>query len=481
MNFATIFKILALIAFVITISFFICYICDVYVFNNITTTTAWQDAIKITSVITALCAILAYNGSKDIFRREAFASVGLGWLFASLLGCLPYLLIVKLNFYSAFFESASGITTTGMSLFNNPEQLSPGILLWRSLSQWIGGLGVATLFIALTNPVNASSKKMFSNESSGNIAEFDSVKMKHNAFALFKIYILLTISCLTLLKTAGMSWFDALCHTLTTVSTGGFCTHHDGIQHFNSQPIQIIILIFMLLSGINFTVFLLIKSKSWSKIKENEELNMFLLLLSITSIVLFSIRYLAAFSYNNSFLTILYQTVSTITSTGLSLSQDMYSNMTCYIIVMLMMTCGGCSGSTSGGLKIARVVIIFKSLNLHLIRIFRPKVIRKLSFNGRLITDQEQESINSFVVLSFCFMILFLLIFVMFEDKLSFSTSTFTVISILSNTGIVPLDLDVSHLHNYTKLIASFMMIFGRIEFYSLLLLFIPAFWKRYN
>lgn len=481
MNFRAILRVLTWVTLSVTLSFLVCGTCDVFVFKNTETSQGWQQCLKISGLTTILFFLTSLKSSAEIFRREALASVGLGWILACLLGSLPYMLITQSSLTSSIFESTSGITTTGISVFKNPEDLTQGILLWRAISQWIGGLGIATLFIAMTNSIHSSSKKLFTNESSGNISNYDSVKTQKTAFDIFKIYLFLTFLCFLSLKCCKMSFFDSICYTFSTVSTGGFSTHTGSISFFNSRKVEIVLMIFMCLSGIDFSIFLNLKQKIFSKIKENEELKAYIVFIIVASIICSIILRQTQKSWDCCLFESFFQNISGLTSTGFSTSDFSLWPIACSIILMVLMACGGCTGSTSGGLKIARIIIVFKSMKSSLVHIFRPKFIKEIFLNGRPIDAFEKESTNNFCVLYLFSAIIFLMIFVLLEPRMEFSSSIFTVISLFSNAGMIPSDISVNDLHDHTKLISSLMMILGRIEFYAILLLFIPSFWKKYQ
>ncbi|MDR1366594.1 MAG: TrkH family potassium uptake protein [Puniceicoccales bacterium] len=510
MNFQAIFRILSFIILTLAFAFTVCGTVDIFIFDNKTNREPWLHCIEIALFIAALFFLFSIRRKLEIFRREVLAIVGLGWIALSVVGTLPYLLIAHIPFFDALFESTSGITTTGMTLFSTPENLGPGILLWRALSQWIGGLGIAVFFVIMTASMEMAAKQVFSNESSCNIADFDSGKFKNNALSLFRVYFLLTLGCFLVLLAMGMSPFDAVCHTLTTVSTGGFSTHHESIAHFHSPKIMVAIIFFMTLSGTNFVIlsdlihrfFKKIREndknfihyffasiidlicKFYKKILENEEMRIYYALLLLNGLFVVLLLHCEG-NYTSFFETCLegfFHTISAITSCGFTACDFSHWLPSIHIILLILMVCGGCVGSTAGGIKIARIAIAVKAVFNGLIGIFRPRMIRNVSFNGKNIELTEKENVFNLCIL-YCFLfLLFLFIFTLMERRLDFLSAVSTVTALFSNSGMPILQAPIHPVEfsATAKVVASLIMILGRVEFYSILLLFVPAFWQRY-
>jgi trk system potassium uptake protein TrkH len=510
MNFQAIFRILSFIILALALAFTVCGMADVFIFENKINQKPWLYCIEITLFVAALFSFFSIRRKLEIFRREVLAIVGLGWIALSVVGTLPYVLIAHTPFFDALFESTSGITTTGVTLFSTPENLGSGILLWRALSQWIGGLGIAVFFVIMTTSMEMAAKRVFSNESSCNIADFNSGKFKNNALSLFRVYLLLTLGCFLLLLAVGMSPFDAVCHTLTTVSTGGFSTHHESIAYFHSSKIMAVIMFFMVLSGTNFIIlsdliyqfFNKIRKndrgfvcyfftpvidlicKFYRKILENEEMRIYYVFLLLNSLIVVFLLY-GEGNYTSFFETCLegfFHTISAITSCGFTTCDFSHWLPSVHIILFILMGCGGCIGSTAGGIKIARIAIVVKTVFNGLIGIFRPRMIRNVFFNGKNIELAEKENVFNFCIL-YCFLFLFFLfIFTLVECRLDFFSAVSAVTALFSNSGMPILQTPI-HFAEFSvtaKVVASLIMILGRVEFYAVLLLFIPAFWQRY-
>ncbi|MDR1906734.1 MAG: hypothetical protein LBQ03_00735 [Puniceicoccales bacterium] len=510
MNFQAIFHILSFIILALALAFTLCGGIDIFIFANKGNREPWLHCIEIALLIAALFFLLSIHRKLKIFRREALAIVGLGWIALSVVGTLPYLLIARTSFFDALFESTSGMTTTGMSLFSAPENLGPGILLWRALSQWIGGLGIAVFFAIMTASMETAARQVFSNESSCNIADFDSGKFKNNALSLFWVYLLLTSGCFLVLVGVGMSPFDAICHTLTTVSTGGFSTHHESIAYFHSPKIMAAITFFMILSGTNFVILsdlvrrFLKKIREnnekfirnsfastmdlicnfYKKIRENEEMRIYYMLLFLSGLVAGWLLYFEGnyCSFSEACWNGFFHTTSAMTSCGFTACNFSHWLPAIHIILLILMVSGGCMGSTAGGIKIARIAIAIKEIFNGLIGIFRPRMILNVSFNGKIIEPVEKENVFNLCIL-YCFLFLFFLsIFTLLERHLDFLSAVSTAIALFSNSGMPILSnpTNLADLSSAAKVIASLIMILGRVEFYSVLLLFVPAFWQRY-
>jgi trk system potassium uptake protein TrkH len=510
MNFRAIFRILSLIILTLTLAFAVCGTVDVFIFANGENADSWLRCIEIAALIAALFSLLSLRRKREIFRREALAIVGLGWIALSVVGTLPYLLIARIPFPDALFESTSGITTTGMTLFAAPENLGSGMLLWRALSQWIGGLGIAVFFAMMTVSMETAAKQVFSNESSCNIADFNSGKFKNNALFLFGVYLLLTLGCFSVLLAVGMSPLDAICHTLTTVSTGGFSTHGEGIAHFHSHKIMAAIAFFMVLSGTNFVILSDLVRQFFGKIRgnnkkiiyhfplsighlignfckkilENEEMRIYYMLLLLSGLFVGWLLYFEGnyCSFSEACWAGFFHTTSAITSCGFTACNFAHWLPSIHIILLMLMGCGGCIGSTAGGIKIARIAIAIKLIFNGLIGIFRPRMIRNVSFNGKIIEPTEKENVSNLCIL-YCFLFLFfLLIFALAERHLDFLSAVSTATALFSNSGmpILSTPINFANLNDSAKMIAPLIMILGRVEFYSILLLFIPTFWQRY-
>ncbi|MDR2806860.1 MAG: TrkH family potassium uptake protein [Puniceicoccales bacterium] len=485
MNFLAILRMISFILFVVSGAFFFCGICDAFFFGNRCNGEMWMRCTEIAVLVTILFWGLSIRSEVKIFRREALATVGLGWIAVSIMGALPYVYICHVSFFDALFESTSGITTTGMSLFPEPEKLGQGILLWRALSQWIGGLGIAVFFMAMTTSMGTTAKQIFSNESYSNRPDLGSGKLKNNIFALFKIYSVLTLSCILVLLIFRMSLFDAVCHALATVSTGGFSTHSDGIAHFHSIPIELAITFFMVLSGTNFAIFIHLTNQFYRKIYENEEVRIYYILLVVGSLITAVMLYGATdhLSFLEALGKGLFHVTSAITSCGLTTCNFSDWIPSTHIILLLLMLCGGCTGSTAGGIKIYRVIIAIKEVFNGLINTFRPRIVRNVYFSAKIIEPAERESVMGFIVLFLLLFLSFLCAFVLIERQWDFTSVVSTVTALFSNSGmpILSPQANLADLSAVTKVIASLIMILGRVELYSVLLLFMPMFWKRYS
>ncbi|UPA28601.1 MAG: hypothetical protein LW808_000840 [Verrucomicrobiota bacterium] len=480
MNYPAIVRTLAYIALVLSVSFAICAGCDVYFFGNINGKD-WLPAIEITAIVFVIFFIFSIHRKPELFRRESIAIVGLSWLFACALGMLPYLFVAKLSFCDAFWEATSGITTTGMTVFSHPETIGRGILLWRALSTAIGGLGFAVFFIVFTPSVGTTAKQIFAQESSYDVADFDAGKMQSNVRPLLYVYLTLTLACFALFLIFGMSFYDALCYALSTVATGGFSTHTEGFQAFQSPFLPWIAAFFMILGGLNFFCFIALARHRYDKIRENSEIKIYCLLVLLSGLFVY-----VAQRVNGSPLSLqegYFHAISTLSTCGATLSDTaIIWTPVNQMLLILLMSFGGCVGSTAGGLKVARIGIFFKALTHTLLCSFRPQRVQNIYFNHRRIDNNDLSSTLRFCIFAFFFTILSALVLLVLEPKLDFANGIATAVALVSNSGVIATSSppDFRLFSDLTKIVAALMMILGRIEFYALIVLLAPQFWKKY-
>lgn len=421
---------------------------------------------------------------KKISAREGFIIVGLSWLVMSGFGCLPFIISKEIpNFFDAFFEITSGFTTTGASVVSDVEALSHSIMFWRSFSHWIGGMGILVFILALIpESTEGSSMHILRAESPGPQVGKLVSKMKVTSRILYLIYLFLTIVEMLLLwlgPDKQMDFFHSLIYSLGTAGTGGFAINQYSLEYFSHYS-QYVIAIFMIIFAINFTIYYLLLVRNWKEAISNEEVKVFLLIV-ITSTVLISINIYQV--YNNvsdSFRLALFQVASIISTTGYSTANFDTWPETSKIILVCLTVFGACAGSTAGGIKISRVIILFKSSLRKIKAMINPRKVECVKVNGKPIDDDTIEGVQSFTVIYLILLITCALIISL--DGFDLTTNITASLTCISNVGpglnMVGPYGSFSHFSNLSKLVLSFEMIAGRLEIFPILILFYPKTWR---
>ncbi len=425
----------------------------------------------------------------EIGKREGYLIVTLSWFIMGIAASLPYLFSGTIHtFTSAFFESVSGLTTTGASVFKDIEILPHGILFWRSLTQWIGGMGIIVLTVAVIPLLGVGGMQLFGAESPGPTKDKVHPKIKETAKRLWLIYFGLTVLLyLILWLYSGMTSFDAINHAMTTMSTGGFSTKNASIAHWDSPGVQYPIILFMFLAGSNFTILYYLFKGKFEKVFFNEEFRTYFLgIIIISLIIAFSVICHVNEGIEKSFRLALFQVVSLVSTTGfVTADYENWSNGLTMAFFMLLFT-GACAGSTSGGIKVVRHLIFFKNSILEFKRLLHPRAILKVKMNGELVSAKVTAHIMVFLlVYLMVFCIGSILIMRLNGDlNLPFQTSLGAVASCLGNIGpglgaVGPV-FNFSVLPESSKFLLSIIMLIGRLELFSVLIIVSPSFWK-YN
>ena len=418
--------------------------------------------------------------SSDIKSKEGFLIVVLFWLILSLFGSLPFILDkdLSLSFVDALFESISGWTTTGATIIDDLENLSPSILIYRQMLQWLGGMGIVILALAILPMLGVGGMQLYKAESTGPIKDNKiSPRIAETAKSLWRVYIGLTTMCALLYFFAGMSIFDSVAHSFSTIAIGGFSTYNDSIGHFNSPIIEFVCIIFMLLAALNFILhFLAMKSGSIATYFKDTEVR------SFTFIIIIFLSLIYVFHLvNNSDIPlrhIIFQLISFITTSGFTSTS--YESWPSFIVFTLLLVSffGACAGSTGGGIKIIRIVLVLKLLKKGLLRTLHPTAQVPVKINDQAISDEVASNIYDFIVFYILsYMILSFLLLIFGND---IATSFSSVASCLNNLGPAVGDAvnSYSSLSTSSKYVLSFTMILGRLEIYTLLIILTPYFWK---
>lgn len=434
--------------------------------------------------ITLFLSGMFYAVSRDadanrFSNRDGYLSVVLSWIVFSLLGTLPYLLSNTITgFPDAFFESTSGFTTTGSSVIKDVETLPYSILFWRSLTHWFGGIGIILLVIIILPSLRVTGYQLFSLESSMN--EKIHPKTKAIGFRVFFIYLAMTIAEVILLSIGDMNFFESICHSFGTISTGGFSTRNDSLMSFSVYS-QYIVLIFMFLAGISQVIYYYLVKLNLKKVKQNEELWFYIAVVIVAgSAAAITLLVNSGRTFEESFREGFFQIISILTCTGFTSADYTLWPVSSALLIFLMMFAGGSTGSTSGGIKMARHLIVIKNIKNVFIKLNHPKSISFVRLNGKIITESTNISILSFVVLYlFLFLAGTIIVVLTGVDPVSASSA---VASCMAGVGpglgsVGPMST-FAHLPEFAKLILSLLMIIGRLEIITVFTIFTLTFWK---
>lgn len=454
------------------------------VYGETTETRAFLVTIII-CLVSGLFVNLIYKKELEqeaLNRRESYLIVSSAWIIASLIGCLPYLLSGVIdNFFLAFFEACSGFSTTGASVFTDIEHLPHSILIWRCFSQWLGGMGIIVLFVALLPRLGAKAASISSVETPGPISVKISAKSSDSAKNLYKAYIILTFILFLLLWAGKMNCFDALAHAFSTMATGGLSTHNTGLAFYHSNYIYLIIGIFAFMAGTNFVLFFEVLAGKAQRIIKDEEFRAYLLIISICSILIAVSLYLSETfrSFTEALLRALFQVINTLSTTGFMTGDSNWPSF-CVLLMVFLMIVGGCSSSTAGGIKISRMLVAGKIVSSELKRRTHDNLIDDIKFNNQYIPGSTLSYIYAYSTLFFATIIIGTLIVSIFGGGTA-ETNFLTVISCISSLG-PGLDtlglLCEYHLSSPACIITyNLIMIAGRLEITTLLVMLSRHFW----
>ena len=419
--------------------------------------------------------------SQVLNHREGVITICLSWLTMSVFGGLPFLLSKSVpNFTDAFFEALSGFTTTGATILTHIESVPKDILLWRSMTQWIGGLGIIVFAVVLIPYLSVGGMQLFMTEMNG--INYDKLHPRpmHTAKRLWALYIFFTLLETVLLYFGDMDWFDALCHSLTTISSGGFSTRTSSIAGYSNYS-QIVVMVFMILSGCNFTLLLIALVRNPKALFSNEEFRDFvIMILGVSAAVAAVLYFMLKMSVGNALRSSFFSVISTITTTGFFVGDYTRWPVGLWVILLLLAFIGPCSGSTAGGIKIIRQLIFGKNAYLELKRVIHPNAIIPVKINKKALSRSVVFKTMTFVfVYFFIFVIGVIILLTMGVD---FDTSVGASIATLSNFGtgigsVGPFGT-YAFLPQGAKWILVALMLLGRVELFTLISIFSRNFWK---
>ena len=457
-------------------------------------------------VTTGVCAVIGgmlllsnrrYNNSKFSYR-EGFFIVTVTWLLFSVIGMLPYLIYGTFTSVTdAFIETVSGFTTTGCTVMNDIDTQPHGILLWRSMTQWIGGLGIIVFSLALLPRFTTGNTQMFSAEVTGMSIDKLRPRIQDTSMTLWTIYVALTLVCAFLFWCGGMNLFDAFNHAMTTLSSGGFSTHQSSLGFYHSAFIEYVCCIFLFITSVNFTLFYFLRKKLWRPVWHNDELRWFFYIV-VGFTMLFILLFVCAGWHagadydpydaapqgvEETFRTSLFHVLTIISTCGFQgehYDYDLWGRMF-WLPTLLMMMCGGCAGSTAGGIKVVRVVILLKNLMQELLQHLSPRKLLAIRLNNAIIPQEHSHRVMAFM---FTYVVLAVIcVFVMQVMGFDTDTAIGTTITSFGNCGpglsLTGPAFTWSDLPDAAKWMMSFAMLMGRLEFFTVILLLTPSFWKK--
>lgn len=419
------------------------------------------------------------NDSERIKSKEGLAIVSLAWVLVSFFGSLPFVLSGSIpSLIDAFFETVSGFTTTGSTVVNNIESFPKGILFWRSFTHWIGGMGILVFTIAIIPTLGIGGFQIFKAESPGPVKDKIVPKIKDTAKILYKTYIIMTLVEVVFLLFGKISLYEAIVHTFGTVGTGGFSTRSESIGAFNSTYIYIVVGIFMVLSGVNFSLYYALYKGKWREVLKNNELRLYIAIVLISTLLIGVNLYFTSYkdigtSLRDSF----FQTGSIITTTGYATADfDLWPTFSKSILFLLMFV-GGCAGSTSGGMKGIRILVLFKIIKRQIVKIFHPRAVVPIKVDGKTVSDDTISGITAFFIL---YMFIFGISTVIVSlEGITLQDSASAVATTLGNIGpgfgIIGPTRTFSEFSDITTLFFSFLMLLGRLELFTIIALLTPS------
>lgn len=443
---------------------------------------AFVMTIVIAFAIGVICSLVFKPKDGTIYSGEGFITVALAWIVMSLVGALPFVFSGEIPSYvDALFETISGFTTTGASILTDVEKLSHGLLMWRSFTHWIGGMGVLVLVIAVTKKASERNIYIMRAEMPGPIVDKITPRSKDTAKFLYIIYVGLTVLEFILLLCGGMDVFESTVHAFGTAGTGGFGIKNSSIGGY-SPYIQWVIAVFMMLFGVNFNVyFLIIVGKGLSALRSKELWTYLGVVVVATGIICANVMNIYG-NFGDALRHAFFQTTSVMSTTGFSTATFSEWNEVCKGVLLVLMFIGGCAGSTAGGIKLTRVMLMFKSARHELKRMLHPRVERSVKFDGKKV---EEKTINGVGVYLTLYVIILLAVFFLlcFDTGFSFESNFSAAVSCFNNIGPAFDQVFASYAaySPFSKIVLSFAMLLGRLEIYPLILVLLPSTWSRKN
>jgi len=449
-------------------------------------TTAFSQGSLITLLLGALMFIPTIRIPKKVSRQAGFLMVAITWSITPVFCTLPLMIYQpELGFIDAYFETVSGLTTTGATIFSGIDQLPMSINLWRHELHWIAGMGIIIFAVAILPILGIGGMQMYIAESPGTVKESDlPPRIAQTAKALWLVYAGITLACIVALRLAGMNWFDAICHAFSAMSLGGFSTHDSSVGFFNSLSIEVVLIIFQLLAAINFaTHFVALRKRSLSAYIDDREARVFLVLVLgsclVTALVLWH-----AGTYPDFFTALRYATFNLVSiATDCGLTTQNFNQWPIFVPMwMLFLSCvSASSGSTGGGIRMIRTIILMKQARLELFKFIHPFAVKSMKIGDTVVSNKIVASVTGFIFLYFISIVI--LVFMLLLSGMDFISAFSAIIACFNNAG--PGLNQVGPATNYASLsdvqtgICIFAMLLGRVQIFSIVILFVPEFWRK--
>lgn len=445
----------------------------------------------LSTIITLLAGVIGLlvgrHAESRMGEREGYVIVAMVWVVFSAFGLMPYYLSGQVpSLTDAWFESMSGFTTTGATIIPDLEVITHGLLFWRSLTQWIGGMGIIVLSIAILPIFGLNGMQLYAAEVTGLTYEKLSPRIADTAKMMWSIYLLLTITEVLALWLCGMNVFDAVCHSFSTIATGGFSTHNNSLEYYDSAAIHYTVTLFMFISGINFVLLIYLLRGKARNLLQDEEVRWYSVAVALFAVALTMGLYIARPGWSGvemerAFRDSLFTVISSMTSTGYTISDYMYWPVVAWVVIFFLMLTGACAGSTAGGIKWVRLAIIMKNGVAEFQRRIHPNAIIPVKLNEKAVPQQTINNIMAFLI--FYVFIIVITVVIFCASGVNFDESIGAAVSAIGNVGISIGQFGPAGTYAEFPMVAkwvmSFVMLIGRLEIFTVLLLFTRALWRK--
>jgi len=449
-------------------------------------TNAFLDGTLVTLLLGALMFFPTLRRPKKLSRQAGFLLVAMTWSLTPIFCTIPLMIYLpELSFIDAYFEAVSGLTTTGATILSGLDQLPMSINLWRHELNWIAGMGIIIFAVAILPILGIGGMQLYKAETPGSVKESDlPPRIAQTAKALWMVYAGFTVACIIALRLAGMDWFDAFCHAFAAMSLGGFSTHDSSVGFFNSLSIEMVLTIFQLLAAINFaTHFVALRKQSFSPYIDDREARAFLVLVLGSCVLAASVLWHAG-TYPDFFTALRYATFNLVTiATDCGFANQDFNKWPIFVPMwMLFLSClSASSGSTGGGIRMIRTIILMKQARLEMFKFIHPYAIKPMKIGDMIVSSNIITSVTGFIFLYFICIVI--LVFALLFSGLDFITAFSAIIACFNNAG--PGLNEVGPASNYASLsdyqtgVCAFAMLLGRVQIFSIVILFVPEFWRK--